>query len=78
MNTLEKIQGVEIYPIISLVIFFSFFAIMTYLVFNLDKGYINNMKNMPLEDDDNDTFENNIQNKFWNHKKINPYGNRWK
>ena len=64
MNTLEKIQGVEIYPIISLVIFFSFFAIMTYLVFNLDKGYINNMKNMPLEDDDNDTFENNIQNKF--------------
>ena len=64
MNTLEKIQGVEIYPIISLVIFFSFFAIMTYLVFNLDKGYINDMKNMPLEDDDNDASDNNIQNKF--------------
>ncbi len=64
MNTLERIQGVEIYPIISLVIFFSFFAIMTFLVFNLDKGYINDMKNMPLEDDDNDTSENNIQNKF--------------
>ena len=64
MNTLEKIQGVEIYPIISLVIFFSFFAIMTYLVFNLDKGYINDMKNMPLEEDENDASDNNIQNKF--------------
>ncbi len=54
INTLERIQGVEIYPIISLLIFFIFFVVMSYLVFNLDKGYINKMKNMPLEDDNND------------------------
>ena len=65
MNTLERIQGVEIYPIISLIIFFSFFAIMAYLVFNLDKGYVNDMKNLPLEDnDEHDSSDNHTQNKF--------------
>jgi len=62
MNTLERIQGVEIYPIVSLLIFFSFFIIMAYFVFNLDKGYINDMKNMPLEEDENDSSTNNSDN----------------
>ena len=59
INALERINGVEIYPIISLLIFFTFFVIMTYLVFNLDKGYIKKMENMPLEDDEklNDTSD---------------------
>ncbi len=64
MNTLERIQGVEIYPIISLLIFFIFFVVMAYLVFNLDKGYINDMKNMPLEDDENDSSSINSDNNF--------------
>jgi hypothetical protein len=64
INALESIQGVEIYPIISLLIFFGFFTIMAYLVFNLDKGYINDMKNMPLEEDESDSSDNNIQNQF--------------
>jgi len=64
INALESIQGVEIYPIISLLIFFGFFTIMAYLVFNLDKGYINDMKNMPLEEDENESSDNNIQNQF--------------
>ncbi len=62
MNTLERIQGVEIYPIISLLIFFSFFIVMAYFVFNLDKGYIKEMKNMPLEDDENDSSNINSDN----------------
>ncbi len=62
MNTLERIQGVEIYPIISLLIFFSFFIVMAYFVFNLDKGYINDMKNMPLEEDENDSSTINSDN----------------
>jgi len=62
MNTLERIQGVEIYPIISLLIFLSFFIVMAYFVFNLDKGYINDMKNMPLEEDENDSSTNNSDN----------------
>jgi cbb3-type cytochrome oxidase subunit 3 len=60
INALEKIQGVEIYPIISLLIFFSFFIIMAYYVLNLDKGYIDEMKNMPLEEDNDDSMKNNI------------------
>jgi hypothetical protein len=64
INTLERIQGVEIYPIISLLIFFTFFAVTAYLVFNLDKGYINDMKNLPLEEDEDDLSDNNTQNKF--------------
>ncbi len=54
INALERIRGVEIYPIISLLIFFTFFVIMTYFVFNLDKGYVDKMKNMPLEEDEDD------------------------
>ena len=64
MNTLSKIQGVELYPIISLLIFFIFFIVMAYFVFNLDKGYISDMKNMPLEEDENDSSVNNSENKF--------------
>jgi hypothetical protein len=64
INALESIQGVEIYPIISLLIFFGFFTIMAYLVFNLDKSYIDDMKNMPLEEDESDSSDNNIQNQF--------------
>ena len=54
IDALERIRGVEIYPIISLLIFFTFFVIMTYFVFNLDKGYIDKMKNMPLEEDEDE------------------------
>ena len=54
IDALERIRGVEIYPIISLLIFFTFFVIMTYFVFNLDKGYVDKMKNMPLEEDEDD------------------------
>ena len=64
MNTLSEIHGVEIYPIISLLIFFIFFVVMAYFVFNLDKGYISDMKNMPLEEDENDSSVNDLENKF--------------
>ncbi len=64
MNTLSQINGVEIYPIISLIIFFIFFVVMAYFVFNLDKGYISDMKNMPLEEDENDSSVNDLENKF--------------
>ncbi|MEJ2595368.1 MAG: CcoQ/FixQ family Cbb3-type cytochrome c oxidase assembly chaperone [bacterium] len=50
INTLEQIGGVEIYPIISLIIFFSLFAAVTYLVLTAKKEYIDEMKNMPFTD----------------------------
>lgn len=53
MNALEKIDGIEIYPIISLIIFFSFFMLVGYHVIKTDKKHIEEMSNLPL-DGDND------------------------
>lgn len=61
-HTLEQINGVEIYPIISLIIFFVFFIIVGIQVFSADKEYIDEMKNMPLDDDD--SFEGNFDNQL--------------
>lgn len=59
INTLEQIGGVEIYPIISLLIFFILFSAMVYLVMTSKKEYIDEMKNLPLDDNDNLQFDNN-------------------
>jgi hypothetical protein len=48
---METIDGVEIFPIISLLIFFLFFCGLFYRVFTASKGYITNMKELPLEPD---------------------------
>lgn len=59
INTLEQIGGVEIYPIISLVIFFTLFSAVAYLALTSKKEYIDEMKNMPLDDSDDLHFDNN-------------------
>ena len=48
-QTLEQIAGVELFPIISLLIFFIFFIIVGYMVITADKKYIEEMKNLPLD-----------------------------
>lgn len=62
INTLEQIGGVEIYPIISLLLFFTVFSVATYLVLTSPKSYIDEMKNMPLDDDNDLHFDNNQRN----------------
>ncbi len=64
IHALEQINGVEIYPIISLIIFFVFFLVVGYLVFTADKSYIEEMKNMPLdkEDDLRENIDNQLKN----------------
>lgn len=62
INTLEQIGGIEIYPIISLLLFFIVFSVTTYLVVTADKSYIDEMKNMPLDDDNDLHFDNNQRN----------------
>ena len=52
INTLEQIEGVSIYPIISLIIFFLFFGFLVYYAMTSSKEYIDEMKNLPLDDDD--------------------------
>ncbi len=46
---LESIEGVEIYPIISLLIFFIFFTALFWWVFTAKKDYIKEVSDIPLE-----------------------------
>ncbi len=50
-GNLEQIDGVEIYPMISLVIFFVFFTGLFWWVFTAKKAHITEVSNIPLEDD---------------------------
>ena len=54
---LESMSGVEIYPIISLILFFVVFVTMVLIVLKMPKINIEEMSNLPL---DNQT--NNIEN----------------
>ncbi len=53
---LDTIQGVEIYPIISLILFFLVFTIMLLIVLKMPKRNIEELSNLPL---DNDLKDNN-------------------
>lgn len=46
---LESITGIEIYPMISLLIFFTFFVALFWWVFTAKKDYINKVSKMPLD-----------------------------
>ena len=48
---LESIAGIEIYPLISLGIFFAFFVSLLIFVVKLSKKYVNVMESLPLEND---------------------------
>jgi cbb3-type cytochrome oxidase subunit 3 len=52
-GSLESIDGVSIYPIISLLIFFIFFSALFWWVFTAKKEHIKKLSNMPLEDGQN-------------------------
>ncbi|GFZ77634.1 hypothetical protein GCM10011531_03680 [Aquaticitalea lipolytica] len=55
-NHMESITGIEIYPIISLLIFFTFFVVLFWWVFTAKKEYINKVSNIPLDNQQNDTI----------------------
>jgi cbb3-type cytochrome oxidase subunit 3 len=46
---METIIGIEIYPIISLIIFFLFFIGIIYWVMRMDRKHIIEVGNLPLE-----------------------------
>jgi len=52
-GNLENIDGVEIYPIISLLIFFIFFVGLFFWVVTMKKSHIEEVSNIPLENDQN-------------------------
>jgi cytochrome c oxidase cbb3-type subunit 4 len=50
-HNLETIVGVEIYPILSLLIFFTFFVGLTIWVFTYSKEKIDELSDLPLNED---------------------------
>ena len=53
-DTLLSLPGVEIYPIISLIIFVIIFTIVVIWTFSLDKKVISEMESIPLDNELND------------------------
>lgn len=53
---MESITGIEIYPVISLLIFFIFFVVLFYWVMTAKKDYINSVSQIPLDNQQNDTL----------------------
>jgi cytochrome c oxidase cbb3-type subunit IV len=50
-NHMATIGGIEIFPIISFLIFFGFFAVLLIWVMRVNKEYISSMENLPLDND---------------------------
>jgi len=50
---LQSIKDVEIYPIISLIVFFLLFIGIVVWLIKMDKEKVNRMKNLPLNNDNN-------------------------
>ncbi|MEO9570831.1 MAG: CcoQ/FixQ family Cbb3-type cytochrome c oxidase assembly chaperone [Polaribacter sp.] len=48
-NHMESITGIEIYPMISLIIFFTFFVALFWWVLTAKKEYINKVSNLPFD-----------------------------
>ncbi|MBP2831485.1 CcoQ/FixQ family Cbb3-type cytochrome c oxidase assembly chaperone [Aquimarina sp. U1-2] len=46
---MESIEGIEVYPVISLLIFFIFFAVLFWWVLTAKKEHIKTVSNIPLD-----------------------------
>ncbi len=67
-NLLSSIEDVSVYPVITLILFvFAFVLVVIRLVF-MDKKTVEELKNIPLEDDNEEFITNNENN---NEKKQN-------
>jgi cytochrome c oxidase cbb3-type subunit 3 len=51
-EVLDKIIGIGLYGIVSILIFFAFFTGMLVWAFALKKNYLNTMGSLPLEDNE--------------------------
>jgi hypothetical protein len=51
-NVLQSIENIQIWPVISFVIFFVFFLCLLLWVFTTDKKFIDKMKGLPIEEDE--------------------------
>jgi cbb3-type cytochrome oxidase subunit 3 len=58
---METIGGVEIFPIISLLIFFTFFVGLFFWVFTYKKETIEELSNMPFMDNEEQNVDSNSE-----------------
>jgi cytochrome c oxidase cbb3-type subunit 4 len=49
---MSTIDGISIYPIISFLIFFVFFILITYYVITMKKSYVDEVSHIPLDEDE--------------------------
>ena len=59
---LENIAGIEIYPIISFIIFFLFFIAVTWYVLSLDKKQIDEMASLAIDGEEDENGRTTIEN----------------
>ncbi len=48
-HIMDNIQYIHLFPIFALVIFLAFFVGLSWIVWKLDKNYINEVSNIPLD-----------------------------
>lgn len=58
-NVLQGIDNIAVWPVISFLIFFTFFLLLLWWVFTADKKFIQEMSKKPLEDGSEPTQHNN-------------------
>lgn len=58
-DVLSRMEGVDLFPLIALIIFFTFFVLLIVWVVRLKRGYVDSMANMPLDEEDASTAVEN-------------------
>ncbi|WP_159023824.1 CcoQ/FixQ family Cbb3-type cytochrome c oxidase assembly chaperone [Formosa sp. L2A11] len=59
-NYMDSIAGIEIYPILSLLIFFGFFVVLFWWVLTAKKEYIDSVSDLPLDKDNHHQNETTL------------------
>ncbi|MFC1475016.1 cbb3-type cytochrome c oxidase subunit 3 [Candidatus Zixiibacteriota bacterium] len=61
-DVLQNIDGVEIFPIISLLIFFLFFISVIIWTFKIDKNVIDKLSKLPLDNTPHEDIDGEYEN----------------
>jgi cytochrome c oxidase cbb3-type subunit 4 len=59
---LQSIEGIELYPVISLIVFMLLFAGVVIWIMKLDKKYVKEMESLPLDDSNEVNKQMNLEN----------------
>ncbi len=59
---LSRIEGISIYPIVSMILFIALFGVTLVWVMRLDKKYLSKMKNLPLDSNLENENKSEIKN----------------